>query len=59
MAGLPSRAERALLAKTKQTTNRIKISPIPGQPPAKVEYKRRKSTHLSNTYSFSYGFLTN
>jgi hypothetical protein len=42
IAGLPSRADPALFANAKPTTNRIKMSPIPGQPPAKVEYKRRK-----------------
>jgi hypothetical protein len=42
LAGLPSAAVPALFTKTNPTTSRIKIRPIPGQPPAKVEYKRRK-----------------
>ena len=42
MAGLLSRTEPALLTKANPTTSRIKIRPIPGQPPANVEYKRRK-----------------
>jgi hypothetical protein len=41
MAGLLSRTEPALLTKENPTTSRIKMRPIPGQPPAKVEYKRR------------------
>ena len=41
MAGLLCRAEPALLTKANPTTRRIKMRPIPGQPPAKVEYKRR------------------
>jgi hypothetical protein len=41
MAGLLSSSEPALLTKTNPTTSRIKMRPIPGQPPAKVEYKRR------------------
>ena len=59
MPGLPSRADPAPFAKAKPTTSRIKMSPIPGQPPAKVEYKRRNWTHLSFTYSFSYDSFTN
>ena len=41
IAGLFSMTEVALLIKAKPTTSRIKMSPIPGQPLAKVEYKRR------------------
>jgi hypothetical protein len=33
--------EPAQLTKTNPTTSLIKMRPIPGQPPAKVEYKRR------------------
>ncbi len=38
---LLSIVETALSTKTPPTTSRIKIRPIPGQPPAKVENKRR------------------
>lgn len=38
----PLRNGRALKRREEPTTNRIRSSPIPGQPPANVEYKRRK-----------------
>jgi len=41
VGGSASRIEPAGPAKAAPTTSRIKISPSPGQPPAKVEYKRR------------------
>src|ERR1700739_1356557 len=47
IAGLFSNAQPAPFTKAIPTTSRIKTRPIPGQPPAKVEYKRRKWTHLS------------
>ena len=58
MAGRLSRADPALLTKASPTTNRIKMRPMPGQPPAKVEYKRRNWTHLSYTDSNLNGFFT-
>jgi hypothetical protein len=41
IAGLLNREVPALFTKAIPITSRIKIRPIPGQPPAKVEYKRR------------------
>ena len=41
MGGLLRRVEPAIYIKATPATNRIKIRPVPGQPPAKVEYKRR------------------
>jgi hypothetical protein len=49
-SGLFCRAELAILTKANPTTSRIKIRPIPGQPPAKVEYKRRNGRTLSYTH---------
>lgn len=51
MAGLLGRAENALLTKANPTTSRIKMRPNPGQPPAKVEYKRRNG-RTSQTINF-------
>jgi len=51
MAGLLSMAEPALLTKANPTTSRIKMRPNPGQPPAKVEYKRRNG-RTSQTINF-------
>ena len=58
VAGPLSRAIAELLIKANPTTSRIKMRPIPGQPPAKVEYKRRNWTHLSFTCSILNGFFT-
>ena len=33
-----------LITKAVPTTSRIKMRPVPGQPPAKLEYKRRSWT---------------
>jgi hypothetical protein len=41
MAELLNRAEPTLFTKAIPTTSLIKMRPIPGQPAAKVEYKRR------------------
>jgi len=41
MAGLLSKTESALLTKTNPNISRINMRPIPGEPPANVEYKRR------------------
>jgi hypothetical protein len=41
MGGSASTVEAALPTKTSPTTKRIRMRPMPGQPPAKVEYKRR------------------
>jgi hypothetical protein len=40
MGGLLRRVEPAIYIKATPITRRIKIRPVPGQPPAKVEYKR-------------------
>jgi hypothetical protein len=42
ISGPLSRTEPALLTKANPTASRIKMRPIPGHPPANVEYKRRK-----------------
>jgi len=41
MGGSASIAEAALPTRTIPTTKRIRIRPMPGRPPANVEYKRR------------------
>ena len=38
----PLRTVIALISRAEPTTSRIRSRPIPGQPPANVEYKRRK-----------------
>ena len=35
------------------TTTRIRSNPVPGQPPANVEYRRRKERTFRNTLLFS------
>ena len=54
MAGPLSRAEPALLTKTNPTLSRIKMRPIPGQPPANVEYKRRNGRTSPKNLIFVY-----
>src|SRR5579871_395810 len=58
IAWLLSSAAHALLTNAIPTTSRIRMRPMPGQPPAKVEYKRRNWTHLSYPQSILNEFLT-
>lgn len=50
--GLERRAEAASAARANPTTALINTRPVPGQPPAKVEYKRRNWRTLPS-YPFS------
>ena len=44
-------AELARATSVEPRTRRMRSNPMPGQPPANVEYRRRK-THLSNPYKY-------
>ena len=43
MRGSPQVAEPALTTSAEPATIRMRINPMPGQPPANMEYKRRKA----------------
>jgi hypothetical protein len=44
----------ALPASAEPTTNRIRSKPVPGQPPANVEYRRRNGAPFRTTLPVSY-----
>ncbi len=47
--GSPHNRKPARTTSTEPTTKRIRSKPVPGQPPANVEYNRR-NTHPSRHY---------
>lgn len=51
MGGSLHTADLACATSAEPGTKRMRSNPMPGQPPAKVEYRRRK-THLSKPYKF-------
>ena len=57
MAEVFGRTAPVLITKAIAIASRIKRRPMPGQPPAKVEYKRRNWTHLAYTYSILNDFF--